>query len=196
MAVWALIFDVFGTVVDWRSGIARDVSAAFALKQAPVDAEAFADAWRGEYQPAMARLAMIKPTQSHGTDGSAAGLAIPRSPTIQRPKSRTSKTRDTIAVDVAIAAHTPIKDNRGILPDRSPRHRYTTSGPQIARCDNDKRFVSPTMRISGICTARKTAEKIRTTRPSRRRTKTIGISTMTANIHWNQNRKASGRLAT
>jgi 2-haloacid dehalogenase len=48
--VRALIFDVFGTLVDWRSGVARDVRATFG---AGVDAEAFADAWRDEYQPAM-----------------------------------------------------------------------------------------------------------------------------------------------
>jgi len=46
----ALIFDVFGTVVDWRSGVAREVGAAFGER---VDALAFADAWRGRYQPAM-----------------------------------------------------------------------------------------------------------------------------------------------
>jgi 2-haloacid dehalogenase len=56
MTFRALIFDVFGTVVDWRSGVAREVAAAFARKQKPVDAEAFADAWRGEYQPAMERI--------------------------------------------------------------------------------------------------------------------------------------------
>lgn len=50
--IQALIFDVFGTCVDWRSSIARAVAAA--LPQA--DALAFADAWRGEYQPAMARV--------------------------------------------------------------------------------------------------------------------------------------------
>jgi 2-haloacid dehalogenase len=46
----ALIFDVFGTLVDWRSGVARDVRAVFGGR---VDAQAFADAWRDEYQPAM-----------------------------------------------------------------------------------------------------------------------------------------------
>jgi len=50
--VQALIFDVFGTCVDWRSSVARAVSQA--LPQ--VDAWAFADAWRAEYQPAMARV--------------------------------------------------------------------------------------------------------------------------------------------
>lgn len=48
----ALIFDVFGTCVDWRSSIARQVAAAWPK----VDAVAVADAWRAEYQPAMARI--------------------------------------------------------------------------------------------------------------------------------------------
>lgn len=48
-----LLFDVFGTLVDWRSSIAREVAAAFAPRGVPVDAPAFADAWRDQYQPAM-----------------------------------------------------------------------------------------------------------------------------------------------
>ena len=48
----ALIFDVFGTCVDWRSSIAREVANALPN----VDAFEFADAWRGEYQPAMERI--------------------------------------------------------------------------------------------------------------------------------------------
>ena len=48
--VSALVFDVFGTLVDWRSSIAREVRAAFGES---VDAFAFADAWRDQYQPAM-----------------------------------------------------------------------------------------------------------------------------------------------
>jgi 2-haloacid dehalogenase len=48
----ALVFDVFGTVVDWRSGVARDVR-----RLLPgVDAEGFADAWRGRYAPSMDRV--------------------------------------------------------------------------------------------------------------------------------------------
>ena len=46
----ALVFDVFGTLVDWRSSIAREVLAALGPQ---VDAPAFADAWRDQYQPAM-----------------------------------------------------------------------------------------------------------------------------------------------
>jgi len=50
----ALVFDVFGTVVDWREGVARDLDA-FLKKHgvAAADARAVADAWRRRYQPAM-----------------------------------------------------------------------------------------------------------------------------------------------
>jgi 2-haloacid dehalogenase len=51
--VKAVLFDVFGTCVDWRSGVARDVALAAARLGLSVDAHAFADAWRGRYQPAM-----------------------------------------------------------------------------------------------------------------------------------------------
>ncbi len=52
--VRALVFDVFGTVVDWRSGVARD-AAPFLARHAKshVDPAAFADAWRQRYDPAM-----------------------------------------------------------------------------------------------------------------------------------------------
>jgi len=48
------VFDVFGTVVDWRSGVAR-AAAPFLARYAPqrVEPGAFADAWRKRYQPAM-----------------------------------------------------------------------------------------------------------------------------------------------
>ena len=52
----ALVFDVFGTVVDWRSGIVRDGAALAAAKGVAVDWPAFADAWRAGYQPAMQRV--------------------------------------------------------------------------------------------------------------------------------------------
>jgi 2-haloacid dehalogenase len=51
--VQALVFDVFGTVVDWRGGVARE-SASFLARYAPgADPAAFADAWRRRYGPAM-----------------------------------------------------------------------------------------------------------------------------------------------
>ena len=50
-AIKALVFDVFGTVVDWRGSIVAEVRAAWPN----VDAPAFADAWRAGYVPAMER---------------------------------------------------------------------------------------------------------------------------------------------
>jgi len=53
----ALAFDVFGTVVDWRSGIARDAAPLLeTLGRSDITPEAFADGWRARYQPAMARV--------------------------------------------------------------------------------------------------------------------------------------------
>ena len=53
VAVKALFFDVFGTLVDWRSSIAREAQAALQPKGVALDWPAFADAWRGEYQGAL-----------------------------------------------------------------------------------------------------------------------------------------------
>ena len=52
-AVKALFFDVFGTLVDWRSSIAREAEVLLKPKGLALDYPAFADAWRGEYQGAM-----------------------------------------------------------------------------------------------------------------------------------------------
>jgi 2-haloacid dehalogenase len=52
--VRALLFDVFGTVVDWRSGVAREATPFLRRRGAEsADPLAFADAWRASYQPAM-----------------------------------------------------------------------------------------------------------------------------------------------
>ena len=51
----ALAFDVFGTVVDWRSSIIREGRMLSAAKGLQVDWPAFADAWRAGYAPAMDR---------------------------------------------------------------------------------------------------------------------------------------------
>jgi 2-haloacid dehalogenase len=53
MSVKALFFDVFGTLVDWRSGVAREAESILAAAGHKFDWLAFADAWRNEYQPAM-----------------------------------------------------------------------------------------------------------------------------------------------
>src|SRR5437899_11080446 len=51
--VRALFFDVFGTLVDWRSSVAREARAILSPLGFVIDWEAFADAWRDQYQPAM-----------------------------------------------------------------------------------------------------------------------------------------------
>jgi 2-haloacid dehalogenase len=49
----ALIFDVFGTLVDWRTSIARESRDILSPLGVQIDWCAFADAWRGQYQVAM-----------------------------------------------------------------------------------------------------------------------------------------------
>ena len=51
--VVALTFDVFGTVVDWRGSVARELRTHFARRGIERDWEAVADRWRALYQPAM-----------------------------------------------------------------------------------------------------------------------------------------------
>src|SRR5882757_2091764 len=52
-AVRALFFDVFGTLVDWRTGVSRDAKSILRPRGYAIDWKAFADAWRDEYQPEM-----------------------------------------------------------------------------------------------------------------------------------------------
>jgi 2-haloacid dehalogenase len=54
--VKALVFDVFGTVVDWRSSITADVQQLARRRGLTVDAAKFADAWRAGYGPSMNRV--------------------------------------------------------------------------------------------------------------------------------------------
>jgi len=55
-AIRALTFDVFGTVVDWRTSIAREGEAVGRRHGVTVDWTAFADAWRGLYQPMLSKV--------------------------------------------------------------------------------------------------------------------------------------------
>lgn len=55
-AIKALVFDTFGTVVDWRTSIAREVTAFAQTHGLALDGAAFADAWRAGYAPAMNRV--------------------------------------------------------------------------------------------------------------------------------------------
>jgi 2-haloacid dehalogenase len=52
----ALAFDVFGTVVDWRSSIIRDGRKLGREKRMEIDWGKFADRWRDGYGPAMNRV--------------------------------------------------------------------------------------------------------------------------------------------
>lgn len=55
-AVPALVFDVFGTVVDWRSSVIREGEDLGRRKGMSVDWAKFADAWRAGYAPSMDRV--------------------------------------------------------------------------------------------------------------------------------------------
>jgi 2-haloacid dehalogenase len=52
--VCALVFDVFGTLVDWRSGVAAAFAAAGLDDGAGADPARLADDWRARYAPALA----------------------------------------------------------------------------------------------------------------------------------------------
>src|SRR5436190_19993377 len=52
MAVRALVFDVFGTLVDWRTGVAE----AFRCSEVKGEPAELADDWRGRYMPILAEV--------------------------------------------------------------------------------------------------------------------------------------------
>ena len=52
----AMVFDVFGTLVDWRTCVARESRMILEPMGYKLDWIAFADAWRAEYQPGMEEI--------------------------------------------------------------------------------------------------------------------------------------------
>ena len=52
----AIVFDTFGTVVDWRTSVIREVTSLARRKGLVVDGAKFAEAWRGGYGPSMDRV--------------------------------------------------------------------------------------------------------------------------------------------
>jgi 2-haloacid dehalogenase len=54
--VKALVFDVFGTIVDWRGSIIEEGIAWGKAKQLNIDWASFADRWRAGYGPAMNKV--------------------------------------------------------------------------------------------------------------------------------------------
>jgi 2-haloacid dehalogenase len=55
-SVKAIVFDTFGTVVDWRGSIARDLAAWGTSEGIDADWTHMADAWRARYQPQLDRV--------------------------------------------------------------------------------------------------------------------------------------------
>jgi 2-haloacid dehalogenase len=56
----ALFFDVFGTLMDWRTSVAREAEKILGNLGYSLDWIAFADAWRGQYQPGMEEVRLGK----------------------------------------------------------------------------------------------------------------------------------------
>lgn len=56
MDVAALVFDVFGTCVDWRGTIIREAGRWSRELGRPIDGAGLADAWRANYQPSMEKV--------------------------------------------------------------------------------------------------------------------------------------------
>ena len=55
-SIKALVFDVFGSVVDWRGSIIEEGRKLGREKGILIDWESFADQWRGKYQPSLERV--------------------------------------------------------------------------------------------------------------------------------------------
>lgn len=56
MRLRAVVFDTFGTVVDWRGSVVRQAARFFAPRGIERDWDAFARAWRAGYRPAMQKV--------------------------------------------------------------------------------------------------------------------------------------------
>ncbi|MGF1447639.1 MAG: haloacid dehalogenase type II [Pikeienuella sp.] len=56
MIAGAALFDVFGTLVDWRRGVVEALAAIFVEYRISADPAALADAWRAAYEPSMAPI--------------------------------------------------------------------------------------------------------------------------------------------
>jgi len=56
LGVRALVFDVFGTVVDWRGSIIAEGERYWRPRGLDIDWPSFADAWRAAYGPSMDRV--------------------------------------------------------------------------------------------------------------------------------------------
>ena len=123
--VKALFFDVFGTLVDWRSSIAREAEELLRPLAPSCDWLAFANAWRREYQPAMeeirsGRLAFCK-------------LDILHRRNLERilPRFEITNVPDDILVDLNLAWH-----RLDAWPDSSPGLQRLRTKFRIAPVSN------------------------------------------------------------
>jgi 2-haloacid dehalogenase len=55
-AIRVVAFDIFGTTVDWRTGVTEQVAESARQHGVDLDAARFADAWRDRYLPSMRRV--------------------------------------------------------------------------------------------------------------------------------------------
>jgi 2-haloacid dehalogenase len=56
LSIKALVFDVFGTLVDWRTSVAREAEKVLAPLGHKLQWIKFAETWRAQYQPAMEEI--------------------------------------------------------------------------------------------------------------------------------------------
>lgn len=120
--VRALVFDVFGTLVDWRGSIAREVAAVFGDR---VDPFAFADDWRAQYQPAMeevraGRIPFCKLDRLHR-----------RNLDIVLAQHGLQDTAEAVRVDLNLAWH-----RLDAWPDVAPGLQRLRSRYRLAPCSN------------------------------------------------------------
>lgn len=93
--IQVLLFDVFGTLVDWRTSIAREAATTLTPLGIDMDWLAFADAWRDRYQPAMEAVrrgeqpyAKLDVLHRRNLDAVLAGFGIDVDETVRRHLNR------------------------------------------------------------------------------------------------------------
>ena len=94
MTVKALFFDVFGTLVDWRTGVAHEAERILVPLGVGVDWLAFADAWRAPAR--LSRKSVAAPTRS-ATVKLSSSLPIPRFPPFPNAHRKPTRRRPRVA---------------------------------------------------------------------------------------------------
>jgi len=122
--VKALIFDVFGTLVDWRTSIARETKAILGPLGHQLDWPAFADAWRAEYDPAMQEVRSGK-------------IPFCKLDVLHRRNLDVVLGRNGITLDEPTARHLNLAWHRlDAWPDTSPGLKRLKRKFMIAPCSN------------------------------------------------------------